>query len=103
MRDDKTGGVKDIYSSLGACNFYWRQVPEFTYSSHLLTDLTKQDKKWHWGEEEAMQFQELKEKLGNIGMLGIPNSEGELVVITDTSLVSGGGTLFQWQKLPEFF
>ena len=32
------------------------------------------------------------EKLGNIGMLQTPNSEGEFVVITEASLVDGGGT-----------
>ena len=101
IRDDKTRGVKDIRSFLGACNFYRRHVPNFTYSSHLLTDLTKKHKKWHWGEKEAKQFQELKEKLGNVGMLGTSSSEREFVVITDASLVGGGGTLFQWQKLPK--
>ena len=102
IRDDKTRGVKDVRSFLGACNFYRRHVPSFTYSSHLLTDLKKKDNKWYWGEEEAKQFQELKEKVGNIAMLETPSSEGEFVVITDASLVDRGGTLFQWQKPPEF-
>ena len=44
----------------------------------------------------------MKEKLANIDMLATPNSEGELVVITDASLVGGSGTLFQWQKLAEW-
>ena len=47
IRDDKTQGVKDYRSCFGACNFYRRHVPNFTYSRHLLTDLTKKDKKWH--------------------------------------------------------
>ena len=101
IRDDKTRGVKDILSFLGACNSYRKHVPSFTYSSKLLTDLTKKDKKWHPGEEEAKQFRELKDKLGNIGMLGTPNSEGEFLVITAASLVRAGGTLFQWQKFLE--
>ena len=73
IRDDKARGVKDICSFPVACNFYRRHIPNFTYSSHLLRDLTKKDKKWHWGEVEAKQFQEVKEKLENIGMLGTPN------------------------------
>ena len=101
IRHNKTRGVQDICSFLGACNFYRRHVPNFRYSSHLLTDRTRKNKKWHWGEEEAKQFQELKEKLGNVGMLGTCNSEGELLVITDPSLVGGRGTLFQWQKVPD--
>ena len=101
IRNDKTKGVKDIRSFLGACNFYRRHLPNFTYSSHLLTDLTKKDKKWLWGEEEAKQFDELKTKLGSVGLLGTPNADGEFVVISDASQVGGGGTLFQWQRLPQ--
>ena len=67
----------------------------------MLTHLTKKDKEWHWGEEEAKQFQELKDQFGNTRVLGTHNSEGEFVVLTDASLVGGGDTLFQWQKLPE--
>ena len=94
--DDKTRGVKDIPSFAGACNFFRRCVPNFTHSSHLLRDLRKKVKKWHWGEEKAKQFQELKEKLENIGMLETPDSEGEFVVITNGyhQLVDCGGTLF---------
>ena len=101
IRDDKTRGREDIRSFLGACNYYRTHVPNFTDPSHLLADLTKKDKKWHWGEEEAKQFQELKESLGNIGMLETPNSKTVFVVITDASLVGAGGTLFQWRKLSE--
>ena len=41
IRDDKTRGVKDIRGFLGSCNFHRRHIPTFTYSGHLLTDLTK--------------------------------------------------------------
>ena len=46
VRDDKTRGVKDIRAFLGSCNFYRRHIPTFTYSSHLLTDLTKKTVPW---------------------------------------------------------
>ena len=60
---------------LGACNAYRRHVPSFTYPCRLRTELTKKDQSRHWGEEEAKQFQELKDTFGNIGKLGTPNSE----------------------------
>ena len=41
IRDDKTRGVKEIRAFLGSCNFYRRHIRTFTYSSHLLKDLTK--------------------------------------------------------------
>ena len=89
IRDDKTGGVKDIPSFLGGCNFYRRHVPNFMYSGHLLTHLTKKEKTGRWREIDAKQFQDLKEKLGTIGMLGNPNSEGELVVRRFTAFWRG--------------
>ena len=48
VSDVQTPGVKDIGSFLRGGNFYRRHVPNFTYSSHLLTDLIKEDKRWQW-------------------------------------------------------
>ena len=97
VRDDKTRSVKDIRALLGSCNFYRRHIPAFTYSSHLLTNLTKKTVPWKWTPEHEAQFQEIKEKLSSLRLLGTPAPDGEFVVITDASLVGGGGTLLQWQ------
>ena len=35
-----------------------------------------------------------------MSFLGTPAPDGEFVVITDVSLVGGGGTLLQWQQIP---
>ena len=51
IRDDRTCGVKDIRAFLGTCNFYRRHIPTFTYSSHLLTDLTNKTVQWKWTPE----------------------------------------------------
>ena len=99
IRDDKTHGVKDIKAFLGSCNFYGRHIPTFTYSSHLLTDLTKETGPWKWTPEHEAQFQEIKEKLSCLRLLRTPAPDGEFVVITDASLVGGGGTLLQWQRI----
>ena len=85
--DDKTRGVKDIRAFLGFCNFYRRHIPTFTYSSHLLTDLTKKTVPWKWTPEHEAQFQEIKEKLCSPRLLGTPASDGEFVVINDIYLV----------------
>ena len=99
-RDDKTRGVKDIRAFLGSCNFYRRHIPTFTCSSHLLTDLTKKTVPWKWTPEHEAQFQEIREKLGPLRLLGTPASDGKFVVITDASLVGGGGTLLQRKRIP---
>ena len=98
--DDKTRGVKDIRAFLGSCIFYRRHIPTFTYSSHLLTDLTKKTVPWKWTPEHEAQFQRIRGKLSSLGLLGTPAPDGEFVVITDASLVGGGGTLLQWQRIP---
>ena len=57
--DDKTRGLEDIRGFLGSCNFYRRHIPTFTYSSHLLTDLTKKTVPSKWTPEHEAQFQEI--------------------------------------------
>ena len=94
--DDKTRGVKDIRAFLGSFNFYRRHIPTFTYRSHLLPDLTKKTVPWKWTPEHEVQVQEIKEKVSSLRLLGTPAPDGEFVVITDASLVGGGGTLLQW-------
>ena len=64
-----------------------------------MTDLTKKGVKWHWGDEEQRCFEELKSKLANVKSLGVPKSNGEIVMITDASDVGGGASIYQWQKL----
>ena len=96
IRDDKTRGVKDIRAFLGSCNFYRRHTPTFTYSRHLLTDLTKKTVPWKWTPEHEAQFQEIKETLSSWRLLGTQAPDGEFVVITDVSLMGGGGTLLHW-------
>ena len=49
--DDKTRGFKDIRAFLGSCGIYRRHIPTFTYSSHLLTDVTKKCVPWKWTPE----------------------------------------------------
>ena len=100
LRDDKTRGVKDIRAFLGSCDFHRRHIPTFTYSSHLFTDLTKKTVPWKWTPEHEAQFQEINEKLRSLRLLGTPAPDGEFVVITDASLVGGGGTPLQWQQIP---
>ena len=100
IRDDKTRGVKDIRAFLGLSNFYRRHIPTFTYSSHLLTDLTKKIVPWNSTPEHEAHFQEIRGKLSSLRLSGTPAPDGEFVVITDASVVGGGGSLLQWQRIP---
>ena len=99
IRDDKIRGVKDVTAFLESCNCYGRHIPTFTYSSHLL-NLTKKTVPRKWTPEHEAQFQEIKGKLCSLRLLGTPAPDGEFVVITDASLVGGGGTVLQLQRIP---
>ena len=90
---------KDIQKFLGAANFYRRHIKNFTFSAAPLSELLKKTVAWHWGVDEQRAFEELKAKFVEAELLGVPNSKGEIVMITDASEIGGGSTIFQWQSL----
>ena len=90
---------KELRSFLGAMNFYRRHVKNFTFSSAPLTELLKKNVKWRWTEIEQKCFDELKNKISALEVLGVPKPNGEIVMVTDSSDLGGGATLFQWQTL----
>ena len=97
--EDPKKGLHDVRSFIGACNFYRRHIKNFTYTSAILTDLIKKSTTWRWGPQEQQAFDELKDKVANAKCLGVPRAQGEIILVTDTSNVGGGGMLFQWQAL----
>ena len=62
--------------------------------------MTKKTVPWKWTPEHEAQFQEIKQKLSSLRLLGTPAPDGEFVVITDASLAGGGGTRLQRQQYP---
>ena len=101
IRDHPVQGVKDIRAFIGSCNFYRRHIRNFTYSSVLLTNLTKNSEKWEWTPAHQAEFEQLKSKLASLSILGVPRADGELVFISDASDEGGGGSLYQWQRIKE--
>ena len=99
--EDPKKGLHDVRSLIGACNFYRRHIKNFTYTSAVLTNVIKKSTTWRWGPQEQQAFDELKVKVANAKCLGVPRAEGEILLVTDTSNVGGGGTLFQWQALAQ--
>ena len=97
--EDPEKGLHDVRSFIGACNFYRPHIKNLTYTSAILRDLIKKSATWRWGPQEQQGFDELKRKVANAKCLGVPRAQGEMILVTDTSNVGGGGTLFQWQAL----
>ena len=50
--DDPKKGLRNVRSFVGACNFYRRQIRNFTYYSAPLTDLIKKTTPWRWTSRE---------------------------------------------------
>ena len=95
----KPEGVQKIRQFIGSCNFYRRLLQNFLEASAALTDIIKKETPWHWGPIEKQAIEDVKKKIQECLVLGVPQRYGEMIPITDASNVGGGGTLFQWQKL----
>ena len=95
--EDPQKGLHDVRSFIGACNFSCSHIKNFTYTSAILKDLIKKSTTWRWGPQEQQAFDKLKDKVANAKCLGVPRAQGEIVLVTDSSNVGGGGTLFQWK------
>ena len=101
IRDHPIQGVKDMQAFIGSCNFHRRHIRNFTYSSVLLTNLTKKSEKWECTRAHQAEFEQLKSKLASLSILGVPRADGEHVYISDASDEGGGGSLYQWQGINE--
>ena len=99
IRDDAKKGLHAVRSFLGACNFYRRNIHNFTYSSAPLTHLIKKTTLCRWTARGEGCFQELKKKIASSNCLGGPHPKVEIVLITDASDAGGGRTIHQWQEL----
>ena len=78
------------------------------YLSMLLKDLqtklipiyhlTKKSVSFHWGELQQKAFEQIKKDLTEAPVLAMPNSEGHMVLVSDTSKIACGSALYQEQK-----
>ena len=97
--EDRKKGLHDVCSFIGACNFYCHHIKNFTYASAILTDLIKKSTTWRWGTQQQQAFDELKNNVASAKCLGLPRTQGKMILVTDASNVRGGGTFFQGQEL----
>ena len=98
---DKPVGVSQIRAFLGLIQYIARYVHRLARWSHYLTLLTLKDGQRTWGKLQEQAYNEIIEKVKNIGLLYHPTDDGVFLVQTDASLHSIAGTLFQLQYDPE--
>ena len=89
IRDDPKKGLHDVRSFIGACNFYRRHIPNFTYSSAPHTDLIKKTNPWRWTAKEEACFPEVKKKISFVNCLGVPRPKSKIILVTDACDVGG--------------
>ena len=87
--------VKEVRSFLGFANFYRRFIRGYGARAIPLTDLTKKDKVFSWGDKEQLSFEGLKKLILEEPVLLTPNPAEPFEVETDASNYALGGQLSQ--------
>ena len=65
---------KEVQSFLGFTNFYRCFIQDFSHHAHPLFNLTKNDVKWRWTEEEQSAFNSLKASVTSAPILSSPDN-----------------------------
>ncbi|GKC32479.1 ty3-gypsy retrotransposon protein [Tanacetum coccineum] len=93
---------RHIRGFLGLAGYYRRFIKKFaTVAAQLSRFLQKQGFKW--GDMENKAFQDLKARLSEAPILGLPNFEDMFIVEVDASYVGIGAVLIQNEKPLSYF
>ncbi|KAL8411455.1 hypothetical protein RB596_000918 [Gaeumannomyces avenae] len=87
--------VKEVRGFLGFLNFYRRFIRDFSKKAAPLTNFTKNNVPFYWGEREQEAFELLREAVTQEPVLVIPDPERPFEVETDASDYAIGGQLGQ--------
>lgn len=87
--------VVEVQRFLGLCGYFRKFVEGFALISKPLTELTKKDAIFHFGEKERSAWEYLKKTLTNEPVLKIYDCELETELHTDASQMGYGAILLQ--------
>ncbi|SLM40434.1 reverse transcriptase domain protein [Lasallia pustulata] len=91
----KPENVKDVQAFLGLANYYRKLIKNFSDGAGPLTDLTKKDVPFYFGDRELKSFNLIKERLCSADVLAIYDPEKEAILETDASDYAIGACLAQ--------
>ena len=94
----KLESPKDCKSFCGMVNFLSIYLKNLQGRLEPIYFLTRKGVPFHWGEEQQKAFDEIKRDLTNPPVLTMPNKTGKFTLVSDTSKVACGATLFQEQN-----
>jgi transposase InsO family protein len=86
---------KEVQSFLGFTNFYRRFISDFSHHARPLFDLTKNDVKWKWSEDEQSAFDTLRKLITSAPILMSPDSSRPFRIEADSSDFATGAVLSQ--------
>ena len=87
--------VRDVQAFLGLANFYRRFIKGFAGIARPLTDLTRKDVPFQWGDDQDAAFKALKNALTEAPILQVYDDELKHEVWVDASDYAVGATLVQ--------
>ncbi|CAK1597933.1 unnamed protein product [Parnassius mnemosyne] len=87
--------VHEVRQFVGLSSYFRRFVRNFSVIARPLTNLTKKDVSWRFGEEERDAFNKLKEKLVSRPLLALYDPTAPVEVHTDASKMGIGAILMQ--------
>ncbi|GBL95273.1 Retrovirus-related Pol polyprotein from transposon 297, partial [Araneus ventricosus] len=87
--------LKQIHSFLGLTAYFRKFISKYSTIARPLSDLLKKDRKFKFGEEERISFNQLKIMLAEKPVLRIYNPNYEIELHTDASLEGYGAILMQ--------
>ena len=87
--------AKKLRAFLGLTGYYRQFVKGYSNIAGCLTDLTRDDAKWHWEEQHQKAFETLRDALVSDLVMCYPNFDIPFIVKTDASLTAIGFILSQ--------
>jgi hypothetical protein len=87
--------VKELQSFLGRCSYYRKFVPDFAVLARSLSNLTKKNQRFLWGEEHQRSFEALKTVLTSPPILAHPRYDLPMEIHCDASHYGVGAVLVQ--------
>ncbi|GKB90448.1 putative reverse transcriptase domain-containing protein [Tanacetum coccineum] len=91
--------LTEVRLFLGLAGYYRRFIENFSKIAKSLTILTQKSKIFHWGEEQELAFQTLKDKLCNAPVFALPGGPEDFVVYCDASGIGLGYVLMPRGKV----
>ena len=101
--------LKNVQAFLGFCNFYRHFVQDFSAIAHPLSQLTKKDTPFTWGDAQEKAFRALITAFTTAPVLALPDHTKPFWLIMDTSAFATGAILEQpdvfnqWHPIAYYF